>query len=403
MNPGQRSRQRLTGDWSDLVVICASNPWTGMRMQDRHIAEPLSEYAPILYVDPPVSPLARWRKPSVAGALREPRLRQVGRSLARLTPVVLPGQGRPGVQLANQQVVRRSIRRAVEQLGGSVHALIDSGPTFPCLGHCGERVKVFWAQDDFVANAELVGISPGRTARGEQLLADAADVIIASTPLVADTWEQRGYQPLLIPYGCDGAQYANVNDAPKPHDVSLPGPIVGLVGHIGDRIDVDLLDAIAQRGRSLLLVGARHPKFEVDRLQRLLARPNVAWVGPKEFEALPAYLRLIDVGIVPYLDSAFNRSSFPLKTLEYLAAGRSVVATDLPATRWLDSDLIEIASGPTPFADAVDRALAQDRSPSLIERRQAFAAQHTWVKRAEAFAQAIGLPQPDHRPAAART
>jgi teichuronic acid biosynthesis glycosyltransferase TuaH len=152
----------------------------------------------------------------------------------------------------------------------------------------------------------------------------------------------------------------------------------------------------------LLLVGARHPKFEVDRLQRLLARPNVAWVGPKEFEALPAYLRLIDVGIVPYLDSAFNRSSFPLKTLEYLAAGRSVVATDLPATRWLDSDLIEIASGPTPFADAVDRALAQDRSASLIERRQAFAAQHTWVKRAEAFAEAIGLPQPNHRPAAAR-
>jgi len=56
----------------------------------------------------------------------------------------------------------------------------------------------------------------------------------------------------------------------------------------------------------------------------------VRWVGPQPYGALPGYLRLMDVGVVPYRDSAFNRGSFPLKTLEYLAAGRGVVATD----RW---------------------------------------------------------------------
>ena len=60
-------------------------------------------------------------------------------------------------------------------------------------------------------------------------------------------------------------------------------------------------------------------------MEALLARPNVQWVGAAPFERLPTYMRAIDVGIVPYADSAFNQE-LPLKTLEYLAAGRPTVA-----------------------------------------------------------------------------
>ena len=76
----------------------------------------------------------------------------------------------------------------------------------------------------------------------------------------------------------------------------------------------------------MLFVGPRHFTFEMERIERLLEQPNVQWVGPKPFESLPTYLRAIDVGVTPYTDTAFNRGSFPLKTLEYLAAGRGVVA-----------------------------------------------------------------------------
>jgi len=388
---GAGSTRSSESPWAGLVVMSASNGWTGMRMQDRHIAEPLSRFAPVLYVDPPLSPLARWRNPKRAEALREARMRQVAPNLARLSPVVAPGIERAALNKLNTAILRRTVRRAVHQLGGPVRAVIDSCPTLPVLGSCDEQLKVFWAQDDFVANAELVGVSPELAAAGEWWLADHADVIIASTPLVAETWKARGYDPLLIPYGCDGEQYVHVDDAPLPADVHLPSPVVGVVGHIGERIDTELLIAVADRGHSLLLVGARNPNFDIERLGQLMARPNVTWVGPKEFEQLPGYLRMIDVGLVPYNDSAFNRASFPLKTLEYLAAGRAVVATDLPATRWLDTDLVDIATGPRDFADAVDRALALSRSAELMRRRQAFAAEHTWARRAEAFATALGI------------
>jgi glycosyltransferase involved in cell wall biosynthesis len=88
------------------------------------------------------------------------------------------------------------------------------------------------------------------------------------------------------------------------------------------------------------------------------------------------------VGIVPYRDSAFNRGSFPIKTLEYLAAGRGVVATDLPSIRWLMTDLVAVASGPRAFADAVDRSLEQVRSPAIIARRRGFVSRHGWAERA---------------------
>ena len=92
---------------------------------------------------------------------------------------------------------------------------------------------------------------------------------------------------------------------------------------------------------------------------------------------------------MPYRDSPFNRGSFPLKTLEYLAAGRAVVATDLPAIRWLATELVCIADGAAGFADQVDRLLAQPGTPDMLARRQAFAARHSWAGRAAEIHEAI--------------
>ena len=88
------------------------------------------------------------------------------------------------------------------------------------------------------------------------------------------------------------------------------------------------------------------------------------------------------MGLVPYRDSPFNRGSFPLKTLEYLAAGRAVVATDLPAIRWLSTNLVAVTSEPKAFAEVVNHFLDQKRMPAVLARRQSFATAHSWTRRA---------------------
>jgi teichuronic acid biosynthesis glycosyltransferase TuaH len=116
----------------------------------------------------------------------------------------------------------------------------------------------------------------------------------------------------------------------------------------------------------------------------LLARENVHHVGAVPFSELPRWLARIDVGLTPYADSAFNRASFPLKTLEYLAAGLPVVSTGLPASLALSTETGEvvIADGSAAFAQTVRKVAARCPSSDSIARRRAAARRYSWSERA---------------------
>ena len=389
----QPVRPMLWGrSWRDMVVMMAANNWDGVRFQDRQLAESLAKYVPVLYVDPPMSRLSTRRRPELAESLREPRLRMVAPGLARLTPVVAPAMERRGMASLTRLLMAAAVRRAVKALRGSVHALIETSSLVPVLGRCGEEVRVYWAQDDFVGGAELLGLSAARIARGEQHNVDRADVVVAANPSVAESLRKAGHDPVLIPYGCDTTLFSTTQTVTPADDVRLPAPMAGFMGHLADRIDLALIEAVAARGVSMLLVGPRHPRYALDRMAALLKRSNVQWVGSREFESLPTYLRHVNVGLVPYTSSAFNVGSFPLKTLEYLASGLPVVATDLPAIRWLDCPDITIARSPDRFAEEVERALDMPLTQTAIDGRRGFAARHSWDHRARAFLQALQLP-----------
>jgi teichuronic acid biosynthesis glycosyltransferase TuaH len=384
------------GAWDGLVVFCAANNYDGIKLADQHFAEQLSKLVPVLYVDPPVSSLAPLKKPRMARRMLGSRIRILAPGLARLTPVVEPFPSKHLLTGITARLVRAYLRGVVARLGvGQVEAVISAWPLFPVFGTCQERVQVYWAQDDFVGGAALLGFNAQHLDSCERRVAASADFIVAANPVVADNWRARGADVRLIPYGADVNAYTNVDQAPLAVDVGLDDPVVGFVGHINSRIDMRILEAIAGRGRSLLLVGPKDSAFEPQRFDALANRANVHWVGSKPFHVLPSYFRAIDVGVVPYGDSPFNRGSFPLKTLEYLAAGRGVVSTDLPATRWLNTDLVAVASEPETFADQVDRLLAEGRASAPAASRREFAAKHSWSARASEFYDAILNRRPE--------
>jgi glycosyltransferase involved in cell wall biosynthesis len=378
------------GPWDGLVVICAAKRFNGIKMAEQYMAEELARLGPVLYVDPPLSMAAARRDPAAAALAARPRLRLLSPSLAHLTPVLPPGPYRPALAPLTTALVRGYVRSAVRRLGGWVRAVVSAGPQFLPAGSCRERARVYWVLDDYVAGADLLGLGRRQLAAREGRVAAAADVVLAVSPVLADIWRDRGCPVQLLPNGVDMAAYASVDTAEPPADAAdLPRPIAGLIGHINGRTDLALLEAVAGRGRSLLLIGPVKRGLDAERFDALTRRPNVRWVGPKPSAALAGYLRLMDVGLVPYQDTTFNRGSFPLKTLEYLAAGRAVVATDLPAIRWLATDLVAVASRPGPFADQVDRLLAEERSPEIMAARRSVAACHSWASRAEAMHHAI--------------
>jgi len=394
-----------------LVVWRAGVPWDGVTGTDRHLVTHLARWVDVLWVDPATSVVHRVRQHSVRGlrpAHLRPRTTDVAPGVRRLDVTAGPFPLRPGVIRFTEALLRRATRRAV--VGRPVAAVVGTTPYHRLDVVPGART-LYFATDDFRAGAALMGRDPAWMAAAEEQRLREADVAGAVSQAIVDAWSTSVARTFVLPNGCDTDHYAAIDDTAgdaahgtadvlDPAARALPRPVVGAVGQFSPRTDLALLEAVADRGLSLLLVGPRIDGWGGGRFDALVARPNVVWVGAQPFEALPAYLRLVDLGITAYVDSAFNRASSPLKTIEYLAAGRRALSTPLPAVAELGTDLVACASGAEAFADA---AVALTSTPLAEEERavrRAFATQHSWQARARTLLGELGLEDAEElRPA----
>ena len=339
--------------------------------------------------------------PSAAAALRDARLRPVAPNIMRLTPVTVPGVTRPGAprRRSAPDASRRAARRRRARGAGPQH---DRGLADRHAGRRAGREAGVLRHRRLRGRRRAHGNGPSA---GSSASSDASSPRPTSSspsrPCSETDWAERRDNVHLVPNGCLTDRLAGVEQPPLPADVTLPRPVAGFVGHMSDRIDLAMLEAVAATGASLLLVGPRQPTFQIAKLDALLALPNVQWVGSKPFDELPSYLRAIDVGLTPYRQSAFNHASFPLKTLEYLAAGRPAAVSDLPAHRWLDTHHVTIASTPEAFARRTTALLATRRRSEDVAARRAFAARHSWAARAEQVCGLLGIDRVDDRASAA--
>ena len=144
---------------------------------------------------------------------------------------------------------------------------------------------------------------------------------------------------------------------------------------------------------SLRLIGPRADRDAAfaRRLDALIGHERVEWTGALDAEALRAQLAVLAVGLTPYTDSPFNRASFPLKTLEYLAAGVPVVSSDLAASRWIDAPEVAVAAPPAGFVQAVCDAVRRVPLEDAVAEasRIALAHRHRWEARADDFLRLI--------------
>ena len=110
-------------------------------------------------------------------------------------------------------------------------------------------------------------------------------------------------------------------------------------------------------------------------------------LGQKPYEALPAYCRAFDVGLIPFRIDELTVRANPLKLREYLAAGLPVVSTDLPEVRKY-AGLVRLAAGPDGFIAAIEAALA-DRSEPANRARVAAMQSESWEARVEQISELL--------------
>lgn len=367
------------------IVWIAGTSWDGVAGTDKRLVESLARFRPVLWVDPPARvPLKAadrlWaRRGSPARDLPADPDRPAG-SILRLRVAAPPGVTRPGVRALTALLLERAISGALARTGWEPEAVVVAHP----LARFPQKVpgsKILYLTDDWIAGARLMGLSRAAIRRVlDANLARADGVAAVSEELLAGVL--RPTAP-----GAVSAVVPNGGPEPAPPSSTRRRPTACLVGQLNERLDLGLLEAVQASGVDMVIIGPRadrDPDFR-RRLDALLSAGNVRWLGRLGPAGLQHQLGVHGVGLTPYADSSFNRASFPLKTLEYLAAGMAVVSTDMPSARWLDTGLITLTSAPQEFALAVKAALARIDDQDQERLRKEFAAQHTWGARGMEF------------------
>lgn len=205
------------------------------------------------------------------------------------------------------------------------------------------------------------------------------------------------------------------NDDAPAGSTRVTGPaVVGYLGQLYPGKGMELLDRIIPRCPELLfrIVGG-DPGAVAHWQERLKGLQNVEFLGYVPHEEVPEQLAGMDIVVAPYSQTVTPRKGgpeigrwmSPLKIFEYMAAGKPIVASDLPVIRELLDDgkeaLLADADAPEDWAAAL-QTLAGD--PILRERlgraaREKLAASYTWRQRARKIAESLqeglsGNPNP---------
>lgn len=348
-----------------LLVYVSGADWDAMAGTDRQLVMALARSHPVVWIDSPRS-LRRSRDRLQPVIVSRPIP-----NLTRLSVLGPPGLSRPVMRTVSHwwalAVLRWYLRR--EQLQPS--AVIASSPAavLPSLRRV-PGVKVYFATDDFVEAASIWGVGADYLRRSREANLRAADLVLAVTPALARHLQRSPIEPLWLPNGTDIDRYQDISNVDVATGLQVVAPIAGVVGQFNERTDFDTLRAVQSAGISLLLVGPATFRSKESRasFSSLISLPGVQWVGPVPREQLARYFRSLDVGLTPYADTAFNRRSYPLKTVEYLAAGVPVVSTDVAPLDGFDPRFVSRASNPRQFVDAIREMLVRAHPRSEIQR-----------------------------------
>lgn len=174
---------------------------------------------------------------------------------------------------------------------------------------------------------------------------------------------------------------------------SLPRPIVGFYGALDDyTIDLELLIKTARHiaPATLLIIG---PKA-MD-ISRLVAEPNVAYLGAVAYAQLPQYAAQFNVGLMPWLRNDWIAGCNPIKLKEYLALGFPTVSIRFAELRKYEP-LVYAADTHEEFLAAVARAL-HENDPAQVERRKDAVRHDSWDALAARAADLLNLPSTSPR------
>lgn len=242
-------------------------------------------------------------------------------------------------------------------------------------GELNERAIVYDCMDEL---SQFRGAPPELITR-EQKLLEQADVVFCGGQKMRKKRLPVNANTHFFGTGVDIAHFGAALSpelAVAPEIAALgAGPVLGYFGVIDERIDYELLAALADARADwhVVMVG---PTAKVNPAE-FPQRPNLHWIGPRPYAQLPALTKGFSVAMMPFALNAATEFINPTKALEYMAAGRPVVSTALDEVKMNFGSVSRIGRSQAEFVEWCQREVASP-SQTRIRRGLKLAANNTW-------------------------
>ena len=349
-------------DCSETVICFSHLRWRFVHQRPHHLLSRCARSRRVLYVEEPIA---------AAGA--------PGLEVERVdggVEVVVPRLPSSLRGLAAERTQAALIERLMAETGTRSPIVWFYTPMALDLARSlRPRAVVYDCMDEL---SGFLGAPPELAAR-ERRLFERADVVFTGGYSLYEHKRRHHRNIHPFPSSVDVDHFIEARGLrPEPADQEgLPRPRIGFFGVIDERMDLRLIEQIAEAEPlwQLVMIGPT-AKIDPDHLPR---RDNIHWLGPKPYGALPDYLAGWDVAILPFCRNEATRYISPTKTPEYLAAGKPVVSTSIRdvASPYGEQGLAWIADEPLDFAAAIREALRSDRD-ARIAQADAFLADRSW-------------------------
>lgn len=240
-------------------------------------------------------------------------------------------------------------------------------------GYLDEAVTVYDCMDEL----SQFKFAPTEISEREATLLATADVVFTGGRKLYEAKRKKNSRCYF--FGC-GVEVEHFDKARQESTLlaedlrRIPAPRLGYIGVIDERLDYDLLAALADANAdwNIVMVG---PVAKVDP-DALPQRKNLHWLGGRKYQELPNYLKGFDACLMPFALNEATEYINPTKALEYLASGRPVISTAV-ADVVANFPPVEIAQTADQFIRLCQRAVQAPDSARITAGLE-LAAENTW-------------------------
>lgn len=269
-----------------------------------------------------------------------------------------------------------TVKNIMKKLGmRDIILVIDHPVLYWAVGRFGERIMCYDVYDEYAKLPMVSSVINRRLQTFENSLLKKADIVFTTSRNLMERKRVLNPNTHFIANAADVEFFMTSLSASTqvPSELlKIKSPRIGCIGHFSELWDFELINFLARTHPdwSIVMIGPIKGSSSFKQSDAFIdscSLPNIHYLGPKDYETLPAYQKGLDVCLIPYRFNDYTVNIYPNKLHQHLAGGKPVISTDLPEIRPY-KDVVAIGRSHNEFLKLVRDAL-NDNSSVKIKRR----------------------------------